>query len=206
MQPCGALGVLGGTFDPIHLGHLILGEQVREQLGLDRVLFVPSARPPHKLGDRIADAEHRLAMVELAVTSNPHFAVSRRELDRVGPSYTITTIKELRSQGHGQVYFVLGADAVLDLRSWREPDELLRACQVVAAARPGFDLSRISRALGAERASRVRVLDIPQIEISSTDLRQRVAAGRSLRYLVPDAVGDYIAEKGLYRVCADRDS
>ena len=192
------LGVLGGTFDPIHLGHLIIAERVREALQLSRVLFVPSARPPHKLGDPVTDAHHRLRMTDLAVAPNAHFAASRMELDRQGPSFTIETIRQLRAQGHDSIAFIMGADSLLDLPKWRQPDDILRECQVVAVARPGFDAAHVASALGPTRAAKVKLVEVPLIGISSTDIRERVATGRSIRYLVPEPVEEYIRGHSLY--------
>lgn len=189
----GAVGMLGGTFDPIHCGHLLLGEQAREQLGLATVLFIPSAQPPHKMDRPVTAAAHRLAMAQLATASNPHFGVSRRELDRPGPSYTITTIRELRAEGHETVFLIVGADALVEIMTWFSPEEIFSEAHVVAAPRPGFDLERARAALGETRAARVRLLDVPLLDISASDIRRRVAEGRSIRYMVPDAVADYIA-------------
>lgn len=194
----GPVGMLGGTFDPIHWGHLLLGEQAREQLGLATVLFVPSAQPPHKLKRPITDAAHRLAMTELAAAPNPHFSVSRRELDRPGPSYTITTIRELRAEGHARLFLIIGADALVEIMTWFSPDDIFSEAHVVAAPRPGFDLEQAREALGDTRVAQVRLLDMPLVDISASDIRRRVGEGRSIRYMVPDAVADYIAAHGLY--------
>lgn len=193
-----AIGVLGGTFDPIHVGHLLLAEQAREQLGVGRILFIPSARPPHKLTEPVTDPEHRFAMALLATAENPHFVVSRRELQRQGPSYTIATIRELVAEGHAPVYWIVGADAALDLPNWFEADAILSEAQVVAAARPGSDLGRLEAVLGPDRSRRVRVLQTPQFDVSSTSVRARLAAGLSARHLVPDCVLRYIVKHDLY--------
>jgi nicotinate-nucleotide adenylyltransferase len=191
-------GVLGGTFDPIHHAHLFIAEQAREQLGLEYTVFVPSCQPPHKLHDPLTSAEHRLAMTTLAVADNPAFRVSRLELDRPGPSYTIDTLRALRAGGLAEPHFILGADAVLEMGSWYQPAAILREFEVVAVAREGSDLGRLEEALGAELAARVRVLEVPLLEISATEIRRRVREGRSIRYLTPPAVVEYIARHGLY--------
>jgi len=193
-----AIGVLGGTFDPIHVGHLLLAEQAREQLGVGRILFIPSARPPHKLTEPVTDPEHRFAMALLATADNPHFVVSRRELQRQGPSYTIATIRELSAEGHAPVFWIVGADAALDLPNWFEADAILSEATVVAAARPGFDLARLEAVLGPDRSGRIRVLRTSQFDVSSTSIRGNLAAGLSARHLVPDCVLSYIVKHGLY--------
>ncbi len=194
------LGIMGGTFDPIHFGHLFVAEQARQRLGLDKVIFVPNGQPPHKKLYQVSDAEHRYAMCVLACADNPHFEVSRIEIDRPGPSYTIDTIREFRRAygPHVELYFITGADAVLEILTWRQPDDILREAHVVAAHRPGFDLSRIDEVLGPERSSRVRAMAVPALDISSTDIRRRVAAGLSIRYLTPEPVRQYIYRHRLY--------
>ncbi|MCD6352493.1 MAG: nicotinate-nucleotide adenylyltransferase [Armatimonadetes bacterium] len=195
------VGLMGGTFDPIHLGHLVVAEEARERFGLDRVVFVPNGQPPHKEGRRITAAEHRYNMCLLATAENPFFTVSRTEIDRDGPCYTIDTLRLFRAQlgPEAEIYFITGADAVLDLPNWREPDAILSECHVVAAHRPGFDLACLVPALGEERARKVQEMALPALDISSTRIRARVAEGRSVRYLVPPAVEGYIAKMGLYR-------
>lgn len=193
------LGIMGGTFDPIHNAHLFIAEQAREQLGLPLVLFVPSAQPPHKLADPLTAAEHRLAMTELAVAGNGAFAVSRLELDRPGPSYTVETLRALRSSGVSEPHLIVGADSVLEMGTWYQHEAIWREARVVAVARDGYDLDRLPRALGEERARQVLVVRAPLLDISSTDIRQRLRAGRSVRYLVPEVVEQYIMQQGLYR-------
>lgn len=197
------LGVLGGTFDPIHLGHLILGEETRVQLGLDRVLFLPAGDPWRKAGRRITPREHRLAMTQIATADNPYFTVSRLEIDRPGPSYTAETLV-LLSQEYGpetELYFILGRDALADLPYWRDPARILALAVLAVAERPGWtaaqqpELEAYLRSLGA----RIIPLEMPLLAISATRLRERLAAGLSVRYQVPDAVLDYIAQHGLYR-------
>lgn len=199
MQRRGPIGVLGGTFDPIHMGHLVLAERAREAFCLPTVLFIPSGHPPHKPLRAISSAEQRWEMACLATASNPHFAVSRRELDREGPSFTILTLRELASEGYEPIYFITGADAVLEMPTWRQPDDILAECRVVAASRPGSDLRQLAQRLGPERAARITLLPLEALDISSTDIRRRVAQGRSIKYLVPEPVEAYILGNGLYR-------
>lgn len=195
------LGLMGGTFDPIHFGHLILAEQAWEQLGLDRVLFVTAASPPHKAGIAITDVAHRCEMTRLAVEGNDHFECSSIEIDRPGPSYTIDTIRQILGlYGSGAcVYLLVGADEARDFMKWRDPYGIRELADIVVANRPGYPASGTLEALPADFAARVTPLEMPGVDISSTDLRERVRTGRSIRYLVPDKVGTYILEKGLYR-------
>lgn len=184
------LGVLGGTFDPIHIGHLILGEAAREQLGLDRVLFVPTGVQWRKAGREIAPAEHRVAMVRLAVEDNPAFAVSTAEVERPGPSYTADTLEELAKTPGAELFFIVGRDAYEDLPNWVRPERIRELATVVVAARHGESLE--------VKPPAVR-LEMPEIGASATDIRERVAAGRTIRYLAPAAVEGYIREHRLYR-------
>jgi len=195
------VAVMGGTFDPIHYAHLLIAEDVRRRFRLPRVLFMPSGDPPHKGDDEVSSAEDRYIMALLATSDNPHFIVSRLEIDRPGPSYTIDTIRELKSEaGEGaQVVFVTGADAVLELLTWHQPDAILDEATVVAVPRPGFDLDLLDETLGAHRASKVTVIELPLATISSTMIRRLVGAGESVRYLTPRPVIDYIRKRGLYR-------
>lgn len=195
------LAVMGGTFDPIHFAHLLIAENVRRRFQLPQVLFMPSGNPPHKKQYEVTSAEDRYIMAMLATCDNPHFAVSRLELDRSGPSYTIDTIRELKARigEQAQVSFVTGADAVLEILTWHEPDAILDEARVLAIPRPGFDLSTLDETLGPERASKVTIIDSPIAGISSTMIRERIRTGESVRYLTPRAVIDYIDKRGLYR-------
>lgn len=195
------VAIMGGTFDPIHYAHLLIAEDVRQRFGLPRVLFMPSGNPPHKREHEVSPAEDRYIMAVLATADNPHFAVSRLEIERSGPSYTVDTIRQIKAKmGPGtQVLFVTGADAVLEIVTWHEPDAILDEATLVAVPRPGFDLSVLDETLGQERASKVTVIDAPLAEISSTMIRERVREGRSIRYLTPRPVIDYISKRGLYR-------
>jgi nicotinate-nucleotide adenylyltransferase len=193
------IGVMGGTFDPIHLGHLVAAEEARWQFDLDRVVFVPAGQPWQKpVG--VTPAEDRYQMTVLATASNPAFTVSRLEIDHPGPTYTVDTLRRLRAeQADGTcLYFIIGADAVLQLLTWKEPDQVLAKAEFIAATRPGYDLDRlVSQVLGA--AGRVHRMEIPALAISASDIRGRVARGAPIRYLVPDSVARYIHEHGLYR-------
>lgn len=191
---------MGGSFDPIHLGHLLIAEQVREQLGLGAVLFIPGGQPPHKPGRELAAAEHRLAMAVLATRDNPGFAVSRLELDRPGPSYALDTIRALRAEGGpgAEVIYILGADQALELMTWHRATEVVQETRFVVVPRPGSDLGQLPARLGSA-AERVTVLPLAELPISASEVRARVAAGRSIRYLVPESVREYILSQGLYR-------
>jgi nicotinate-nucleotide adenylyltransferase len=196
-------GVLGGTFDPVHLGHLILAEEARWALRLERLVLMPAAQPWRKAERQVTAADHRLAMLRLAVADDPSFDVSTLEIDRGGPTYTVETLAALRSElGEGvELVFVLGEDALLDLPHWRDPAGILRLARLGVAKRPGtppIDLAALERVLpGIE--DRIEMIPMPLIEISSTDIRRRVREGGTIRYLVPAPVQAYIAEHALYR-------
>ncbi len=191
------IGLYGGTFDPVHLAHLVLAEQCREQLALDEVWFIPAASPPHKSGAAITDAKHRVAMLELAIAGHASFKLSRLELERTGPSYTVETLREVR-QTHPAVEFflLLGGDSIRDFTTWREPREIAQLATLVAVNRGTAELTDIPADIVAPDAR--RVVEMPAIDISASDLRQRVTTGRGIRYLVPRAVEQYILENGLY--------
>lgn len=198
-----SIGLLGGTFNPIHLGHLRLAEEAREQYRLERIWFIPNPSPPHRpRGSVLAPAEERFRLVELAVESNPYFEVSRVELDHTGLAYTVETVERLReSHPEHTFHFLTGADSLLR-NSWRELDRLLGMLgSFVAARRPGFDWSELERHLESlELHNRERIVrfDMPALEISASDLRLRRREGRSIRYLVPEAVRLRILQAGLY--------
>ena len=202
----GSLGVFGGTFDPIHLAHLAVAEEAAETLGLERVLFVPVGEPPHKPGRAITAAEDRLAMVELAIAGNPRFRADRIELDRPGPSYTVDTLTALQAARlttgpTADLTLVLSAEAFLGLLSWREPRRVLELARVVVAPRDGYPDAGpefLAEHL-PDLADRATFLDGPRLRLSASELRARAASGRSLRYLVPDAVAAYIGDHGLYQ-------
>lgn len=196
-------GVFGGTFDPIHMGHLVVAEEARVQLGLDEVLFVPAGRPWFKSEMPMTEAKHRLAMVEMAIASNPTFRPSKIEMCRPGPSYTVDTLETLHDDlgEDAQLYVVLGADALSELERWHRPRRILELATVVGVTRPSHrsvDLGRLSASLGSA-GDRLRLLEGPLIEVSGTEIRRRVHEGISIRYLVPDAVEAYIEEHRLYQ-------
>lgn len=192
---------MGGTFDPIHMAHLLAAEEARFRFNLDKVVFVPCGVPVHKKPYEVTPAEHRYAMVLLATTGNPHFEVSRIEIERQGPSYAIDTVRAFkRLYGNGvTLFFITGADAVLEILTWRDADKLVELCRFIAVTRPGYDLSKLEEVLGERYASAIDVLHIPEMDISSTKIRERVRNGEPIRYMVPDAVYDYIMRHGLYR-------
>jgi len=196
------LGIYGGTFDPPHLGHLILAETAADTLRLDRVLFVPAGTPPHKAAATLRSAaEHRLAMVRLAIESNSRFALSRVDLDRPGPHYSVDMLHLLRDEHPGAaLFFLIGADSLADLPTWSRPRELIGLACLGVMRRPGAapDLDALEREIpGLHR--RMMWLDAPTIDIAASDLARRIAAGRSVRYQIPDDVCLYIEEHGLYR-------
>jgi nicotinate-nucleotide adenylyltransferase len=201
------IGVMGGTFDPIHNGHLVTAEEAWKQFRLDQVLFVPSGSPPHKGGRSSLDPEDRYLMVVIATATNPHFKVSRMEIDRPGPSYTIDTVRELhRVYGKNtEVFFITGADAILEILTWKEPEKVLSEATFIAATRPGYDLRRLEDNLPEvekkrhDSDPRVLVMEIPALAISSTDIRERVREGRPITYLVPEGVSEFIEKNGYYR-------
>lgn len=203
------IGVYGGSFNPVHLGHLIAAECCREQAGLDRVLFVPAATPPHKLDQSLAAAAHRVAMLELATGGHDAFAVSTAEIDRGGVSYTIDTIAALTAANPGDaLVLVLGPDALAQLPTWREPRAIAERVELLAVERQGIDdvASLVTAAglpdlLGAERVARIVATRVrmPAIGIRASDLREAVGGGRSIRYRTPRAVETYIATHALYR-------
>lgn len=196
----GSVGVLGGTFDPVHHGHLVIAEEAREALGLERVLLVPAASPPHKPGRPVTDAAHRLAMAELAVAGNPSFAVGRLELDRGGVSYTVDTLEALRADGVVEPWFILSAEALADFPAWRDPGRILDLARLAVVPRDGSDVLDPDwfTARFPGRGDRVRFVPGPLLPISGSVVRRRAAVGRSVRYLVPDAVAAYIAQHSLY--------
>lgn len=182
------LGVFGGTFDPIHHGHLAIALAALESLALDRVVFVPARRSPLKGEAPVAGEADRLAMLERAIADEPRFECSRLELERAAPSYTVDTLEALSEKG--TLFLILGGDAVRDIDLWKEPERVRRLATIVVARRPGSDVSA---------GSGTTLLDAPLMDISSRELRSRAARGRSLRYLVPDAVWRYIEDRDLYR-------
>ncbi len=196
------IGVLGGTFDPIHMGHLIIAEETRARLNLTETLFVPAGQPWLKANNLISPAEHRVQMVRLAIAGEPYFKLSTMEIERAGPSYTVDTIAELRGQlGAGdKLFFILGWDNLIQLPQWHEPSRLVGMCRLVPVPRVGHpspDLDSLEAAVPGLSQSLI-MLDTPQIEISSSEIRDRVARGLSIHHLVPQPVERYIKQNGLY--------
>jgi nicotinate-nucleotide adenylyltransferase len=197
------VGIMGGTFDPIHHGHLVAAEESRWQFHLDQVLFIPTGQPWQKpVG--VSSAEDRYLMTVIATASNPAFAVSRIEIDHPGPTYTVDTLRRLRVQLEPgtRLYFITGADAVLHILTWKDGEEVLELAELIAATRPGYDLSKLAEQLPSA-TDRVHQLEIPMLAISSTGIRARVARGAPIQYLVPEGVADYLAKRGLYRLAPD---
>ncbi len=197
------LGVMGGTFDPVHTGHLIAAEEARVKLALDTILFVPAGRPWLKAGCFITPAAHRVQMVRLATESNPFFELSTIEVERPGHSYTVDTMRELRDRYGSKVelFFILGSDSVSGLPQWKEPEEILHLCSLAVMRRAGGlppEQKKSEQLLSGNR-DKIVFVDMPVIGISSSDIRERVRKGLSVRYMVPDAVERYIAEEDLYR-------
>jgi nicotinate-nucleotide adenylyltransferase len=197
------LGIMGGTFDPIHYGHLLTAETVRSGLNLNKVLFIPSGRPPHKQERDITDSEHRYQMTLLATANNPQFIASRLEIDRPGYSYAVDTVKQVYQKIGPRVdlFFITGADAVLEISTWRDVLELLELCTFVAATRPGFDLIdlKLDLYLPLELINNIQFIEVPMLAISATDIRNRVRHGKSFRYLLPEIVEKYIEKCCLYQ-------
>jgi nicotinate-nucleotide adenylyltransferase len=193
------IGVMGGTFNPIHTGHLVTAEEARHAFSLDEVVFVPAGRPWQKEASEVAAAEDRYLMTVIATASHPAFSVSRVEIDREGPTYTVDTLRALGAERPGsELFFITGADAILQILTWRDPAAVLREARFIAATRPGYDLDRLEKELPEGLEDRVRVMEIPALAISSTDVRRRAREGRPIRYLVPDGVAAYIEKTRLY--------
>ncbi len=199
------IGVLGGTFDPIHIGHLVVAEEARIKLELSEVLFVPAGQPWLKQDRDITPAVHRLEMVRRAIVDNPYFKLSTLEVDRPGPSYTVDTLTLLQDQlsNEASLFFILGRDTLAELPLWKEPGKVVQLCRLVVPPRLGSrDLRHLEEAIPGLR-ERVIQLDMPVIGISSSEIRQRIARGLPVRYLVPPEVEEYITEQRIYPVSAD---
>lgn len=198
------LGVMGGTFDPIHFGHLVAAEMARTEFSLDKVIFVPTGMPPHKVRKKITLPDIRYAMVEIAIKDNPDFIISRIEIDREGISYTIDTLNELHRLYPGAgLFFITGTDALLEIFDWRCPEEIIKLTSFIAASRPGYEARDFLLKAETEHPQflgKIHLLEVPALAISSTDVRQRVAKGKSIRYLLPEGVRAYIGKQGLYRM------
>jgi nicotinate-nucleotide adenylyltransferase len=196
------VGLLGGTFNPPHLGHLVCAQEAWAQLGLDRVLLLPVHTPPHKQADGDPGVEHRVALCEAAVAGDERLGVSRAEVDVPGRSYTVDTLNRLHeARPEDQLTFIVGGDMAASLPEWREPQAILDLCSIGVAAREGVGREQVLERLDSElpgAARKIQFFDMPRIDISSTLVRRRVAAGQPVRYLVPDAVAGYIQREGLY--------
>ncbi|MGL4345101.1 MAG: nicotinate-nucleotide adenylyltransferase [Cellulosilyticaceae bacterium] len=197
------LAIMGGTFDPIHMGHLVTAEAVRHEFDIDEVLFIPTGNPPHKANFNITSAEQRYLMTVLATATNPHFKVSRMEIDREGTTYTIDTVKELKKIYGKEVklYFITGADAIHEILTWKEPESLLQICTFIAVTRPGYKKEYLLQQVEELRLNyqgSIKFLEVPALAISSSDIRGRVAQSNPIRYLVTEAVENYINKYELY--------
>jgi nicotinate-nucleotide adenylyltransferase len=188
------LGVMGGTFDPIHVGHLVTAEEALHQFSLDAVVFVPTGRPWMKEHEVVASPEDRYHMTQIGIEPEPRFTASRIEVERGGRTYTVDTLRALRAADpDADLWFITGADAMLEIVEWKEPEKLFDLARFIAATRPGYDVHPFAT------HANVSLMEIPALAISSTDIRTRVRDGRPIRFLVPEGVERYIAEEGLYR-------
>ncbi len=196
------IGVLGGTFDPVHNGHLIVAEEAKTRLNLVEIIFVPAGQPWLKAAKPISPAEHRLQMLRLAIADKPYFKLSSIEIERTGPSYTVDTITELRDKlgSDDELFFILGWDSLAELPQWREPSRLIKMCYLVAVPRPGYPRPKLKALEVIIRglSQRVMLMKKPEIDISASAIRERVARGLSIRHLVPEPVNRYIKEQKLY--------
>jgi nicotinate-nucleotide adenylyltransferase len=202
------IGIMGGTFNPIHNGHLVAAAEALNQFDLEKVIFIPSGNPPHKNYHEEEIAEHRYLMTVIATSSNSSFFVSRIEIDRKGKSYTIDTLKELKKiyGKDTEFFFITGADAILEILTWKKTEEIIDLCYMIAATRPGYNLLKLEELKNnlAQRTknnldNKILVMEVPALAISSTDIRERVKSGRTIDYLVPEGVSNYILKHGLYR-------
>ncbi len=193
------LGIMGGTFDPVHFGHLVIAEEARYEFALDRVVWVPAGDPPHKQSREVVSQEHRYAMVLLATAGHPAFEVSRLEMERSGPSYTVDTIRSFSElKPEAELFFITGADATLEILTWHRHEDLVRLCRFIAVTRPGYDLNRLNTVLPESYLPRISTIQAPGVDISSTDLRARLRNGEPVKYLVPDDVEAYLRKHRLY--------
>ena len=203
-KDCKSIAIMGGTFDPIHNGHLVTAEAVRHRFNVDRVVFMPAGQPAHKADKKVTHNEHRYLMTVLATMRNENFEVSRIEIDRPGLTYTIDTIEALKKMCRNDVrlYFITGADAIHQIMTWKEPERLLTLCDFVAVTRPGYDRTKLFADIGEIREkyeSRIHYMEVPALAISSSDIRQRARKGEPIKYLLPQEVEDYIYKFGLYQ-------
>lgn len=197
------VGIMGGTFNPVHFGHLILAENAFDAFELDKVIFIPSGDPPHKKGDKVISKEHREKMTQLAIEDNKHFDISMIELNRGGYSYTVDTLSALKSESpNNQYYFIVGADSLVNIMTWKEPEKIFNLCELIVAARGAIDCEKIAEIKEAYEVKyniTIHSLEMPIIDISSTDIRKRVEEGRTIKYFVPKDIEHYIYMNQLYR-------
>lgn len=197
------IAIMGGTFDPIHFGHLVAAEAARDSFKLDRVFFVPSGNPPHKKNYPVTDAKHRYLMTNLAVAANPYFEVSAIEIERPGYSYAVDTVaKFYKTYKQAELFFITGADAILEILTWKSVERLTELCYFIAATRPGTNLEELHhfiQGLPKNIGQKIHIMEVPALAISSTDIRRRVAEHRTIKYLLPEAVEQYIFKNGLYQ-------
>ncbi len=197
------IGIMGGTFDPIHYGHLVIANEVLFKFDLQKIIFVPTGNPPHKRSAALADAYHRYMMTQFATMTNPSFDVSNIEVEKDGVAYTVDTIKELKNKyKNTKLHFITGTDAVLDLPNWKDPEEILNLCTFISVNRPGYVTDTLDDKLDKlmERYNgEILSIRAPQLKISSTDIRNRIKEGRPTKYLLPENVEQYILKKGLYK-------
>lgn len=196
------IGIMGGTFDPLHYGHLVAAEMARTEFKLEKVIFIPTGNPPHKVGREITDSELRFQMVKLATGDNASFEVSRLEIERAGHSYTVDTLRNLHKlYPEHEIYFITGSDAFREIFTWKDAESILELCHFIGASRPGFEAENFLQELQAthpELCERMHLLEVPALAISSTDIRSRVKKGQSIRYLLPESVRHFIEEETLY--------
>lgn len=203
-------GIMGGTFDPIHSGHLAIAEEIRYKFNLDKVIFIPAGNPPHKDSRKVTSSNHRYQMALLATISNPYFDISSIEIEREGITYTIDTIMELKKccGDEAEFYFITGADSLLQLSTWKDVDKLLSICKFIAATRPGFQMSKIEskvKELESKYNRSIYTVTVPALQISSTDIRNRIKNGITVKYLLPEAVEAYIIKHKLYQENVEKD-
>jgi nicotinate-nucleotide adenylyltransferase len=197
------LGIMGGTFDPVHYGHLVTAEGARYEYGLEKVIFIPAGQPPHKPNVKLTEPWRRFEMTRLAVATNPFFEVLPIEINRPGPSFAVDTVQEISLLYPGaQVYFITGADAVAEILSWKKVEKLLSICLFIAATRPGYKLDELWKKiefLPQDLKKNIFCMEVPALAISSTDIRHRVREGRPVKYLLPEPVEEYITSNNIYR-------
>ena len=193
------VGIFGGTFDPVHYGHLIAAECVKSDLDLNQILFIPNHAPPHKVRKDLTDARLRVEMLKLATQHEPHFQVSMLEIERSGPSYTIDTLRALKEkEPQWELFFIIGSDMLADLHLWKDIEQVLRLCSFIVVPRAGWNLDKGQVKIG-DQIRQIQVVSMPQVDINSSDLRERVRLGKPIKYCMPSSVKSFIKEKGLYR-------